>query len=83
MKPIDPGISELELRVYAKDQPEYHPLPARVDSEGTVVTLWQLTWRERLNLFFRGTLYLTVLTFNHPLQPIRMSIDSPMVQEKP
>ena len=38
MRPVDPMIEDLELRVYAKDQPEYLPLPARVDSTGTVVT---------------------------------------------
>lgn len=77
MLPIDPAINELELRVYAKDQPEYLPLPSRVDSSGTVVTCWKLTWRERLTVLFRGTFYLTLLTFNRPLQPIRCSIDKP------
>ncbi len=77
MTPIDPGIETMELRVYAKDQPQYIPLPARVDSGGTVVTCWQLTWRERLTLLLRGTLFLTLLTFNKPLQPIRCSVDKP------
>ena len=67
----------MELRVYAKDQPQYFPLPARVDSEGTVVTCWQLTWRERMTLLLRGTLFLTLSTFNRPLQPIRCSVDKP------
>ena len=77
MMPIDPQIKELELRVYAKDQPEYVPLPARVDKNGTVVTCWKLTWRERLTVFFRGTIFMTLLTFNRPLQPIQCSIDKP------
>jgi hypothetical protein len=77
MRPIDPNIEELELRVYAKDQPQYLPLPARVDPEGAVVTCWKLTWRERLTLLLRGTLFLTLLTFNNPLQPIRCSVDKP------
>jgi hypothetical protein len=77
MRPIDPKIEELELRIYAKDQPPYFPLPTRVDAEGTVVTCWQLTWRERLTLLLRGTLFLTLLTFNKPLQPIRCSVDKP------
>lgn len=80
MIPIDPNIEELELRVYAKNQPQYLPLPARVDSEGTVVTCWQLTWRERLTLLLRGTLFLTLLTFNKPLQPIRCSVDKPEIE---
>ena len=83
MKPIDPQIAGLELRVYAKDQPGYIPLPSRVDSEGTVVTCWKLTWRERLTVLWRRTFFLTLLTFNHPLQPIRCSIDKPEVEDWP
>lgn len=77
MRPIDPSINELELRVYAENQPEYVPLPSRVDSDGTVVTCWKLTLRERLTILFRGTFFLTLLTFNRPLQPILCSINRP------
>jgi hypothetical protein len=82
MQPIDPAIEGLDLRVYAKDQPEYIPLPSRVDFSGTVVTCWKLTWRERLTVLFRGTFYVMLLTFNQPLQPmpIRCSIDKPEVE---
>jgi hypothetical protein len=55
--------------IYAKDQPAYLPLHAWRSPEGDVVTRWHLTWRERLRLLFGGTLWLTVLTFNRPLQP--------------
>jgi hypothetical protein len=82
MLPVDPMIEGLELRIYAKDQPEYLPLPSRVDANGTVVTCWKLTWRERLTTLFRGTFYLTLLTFNRPLQPIRCSIDKPEIEEQ-
>jgi hypothetical protein len=80
MIPIDPAIPELDLRIFAKDQPEYVPLPSRVDSAGTVITCWKLTWRERLTVLWRGTFYLTLLTFNRPLQPIRCSIDKPELE---
>ena len=79
MIPIDPQIEELEFRVYAKDQPEYLPLPSRADSQGTVVTCWQLSFKERLIALLRGKFYLTLLTFNHPLQPIRCSIEKPEI----
>lgn len=82
MIPIDPNITGLELRVYAKDQPEYLPLPSRVDSSGTVVTCWKLSLGERLKILFRGTFYLTLLTFNRPLQPIRCSIDAPETEQQ-
>ncbi len=68
MRPIEFSGSNV---VYAKDQPEYLPLPARRMADGTVTTCWALSWRERLALMVSGRFYLDVLTFNHPLQPVR------------
>lgn len=59
--------------IFAKDQPEYLPLPANTDGT-SVETCWRLTWRERIRLFLTGELYLTLLTFGRPLQPIRLSV---------
>lgn len=81
MIPIDPEIESLRLVTYAENQPEYQPLPARVDGNGVIVTCWKLTWRERLTALFRGTFFLTVMTFRNPLQPIRMSIEKPEVED--
>lgn len=77
MIPIDPNLKELEPVVYAKDQPEYLPLPARRDDNGTIVTLWKFTWRERVMVLLAGKLYLSVMTFNQPLQPVKLSITPP------
>jgi hypothetical protein len=57
--------------VFAKDQPEYRPLPAwrANDSQGTMICCWKLTWRERLAVLVQGRIWHTVLTFNQPLQP--------------
>jgi len=79
MIPIDPQIKELEFVEYAKNQPEYLPLPARRDSAGTVVTRWKLSWTERIKIFWKGEFYLQLLTFNKPLQPISLSLDRPEV----
>lgn len=57
---------------FAKDQPEYLPLPAHyepTDPQGTVTSCWRLSWRERLSVLFRGRMYLSILTFHTPLQP--------------
>lgn len=74
MKPIKPesrkGASEV---VFAKDQPEYEPLPANFDGT-SVETKWKLSWRERWAVLRHGSLYLTLLTFGNALQPIRLSI---------
>lgn len=66
-----------QMMVLAKDQPQYFPMPAHVDSEGTVTCCWSLTWRERFRLLLRGKLWHQVMTFNRPLQPQMLHIDKP------
>lgn len=74
MKPVVPEPrSEAAVVVWAKDQPEYLPLPANVDSQHTE-TKWRLDWKERLHILFCGTLYMTTRNFGSPLQPIRLSV---------
>ena len=66
MTPMDqiiPGF-DVPTVVYAKDQPEYLPLPAWRGEDGTVVTRWHLSFLERLKIAIGGSLWLTVLTFN-------------------
>ena len=66
---------------YAKDQPEYLPLPVLRSFQGTVTSRWRMTWRERLAALFTGDVYLTQLTFNSPLQPVRLQVTVPTVEE--
>lgn len=66
--------------VIAKDQPEYLPLPAHRfagDPQGRIAFCWQLTWRERLAVLWRGVVWQQVLTFNDPLQPQLLGADKP------
>ena len=63
--------------VYAKDQPEYLPLPVHKTEDGMVVSCWALTWRERLRVLLTGRMWWSVLTFNHPLQPQSPQVESP------
>lgn len=83
MKPVQPivkGFEHLEV-VYAKDQPEYLPLPALPLNLGNLIlTRWRLTWRERIRIFFHGDLYLQVHTFRNPLQPLLPSVTAPKVE---
>jgi hypothetical protein len=74
---IDPDIPLLDAVVYAKDQPEYIPLPTRRSPDGEVVSCWKPNWRARLAILFGANFYLTMLTFNRPLTPIRVSIEKP------
>lgn len=58
--------------VYAKDQPEYLPLPAHKSDDGCVTTCWRLTLLGRFRVLLTGEIWLQTLTFNAPLQPQRM-----------
>ena len=66
--------------VFAKNQPEYLPLPAfqRHDAEGTIICCWQMTFRERIVALFTGRIWHSILTFNSPLQPQLLQIDRPI-----
>lgn len=77
MKPASPVIRGYDEVVYAKDQPQYNPLPSIKLPDGLIVTRWAMTWRERLRCLFTGSVYLEVLTFNQPLQPLKMSVAIP------
>jgi uncharacterized membrane protein YagU involved in acid resistance len=78
MKPV--RFPEVNV-TYAEDQPQYIPLPVykpRHDSEGRVVSCWQMTWRERFSAFFGGKVWLTQLTFGRSLQPVCLDIEKPI-----
>ena len=77
MTPVVPGCTTPEV-VYAKDQPEYIPLPSHRTDDGTVITRWKLSIRERIRLLIGGSLWLSVLTFNHPLQPVKLDAQCPV-----
>jgi hypothetical protein len=65
--------------VFAKDQPEYLPLPAHVDrEEGVVTSCWKLSSKERIKLFLTGKIYLRVMNFNKPLQPQLLLLENPV-----
>lgn len=61
--------------IYAKDQPEYQPLPVFKDGKGTVVSCWKLTDEEIINIAKNGYIWLSVMTFNQPLQPIFLTTE--------
>ena len=75
--PVVPGV-DLEVSVYAKDQDEYLSLPCYRDADGMVTIRWQLTWRERLDVLFGGCIWHQVLTFNRPLQPVKLVTECPL-----
>ena len=78
MEPVDFELEQTaflpphDLVTYAKDQPEYRPLPvARLHgAEGRVISRWTLTAEERARIAAGEDLYIELLTFGRPLQPI-------------
>lgn len=77
MKPIKFKESNF---TFAQNQSQYLPLPAWRKDDGTVISCWQLSWKERFKLFINGRIWLKMLTFNKPLQPQRLSVDCPFVR---
>ncbi len=70
---------------FAKDQPEYMPLPALKleGDEGHVISCWKLSLRERIKVLFFGRIWLDLLSFNKPLTPSFMSVNRKAVFSHP
>lgn len=75
--PIVPGL-DLPVTLLAKDQPQYSTLPVFIDQNGAMVSRWKFTLRERLTLLFTGNLWMIVLTFGQPFQPVKLTVESPI-----
>lgn len=76
LSPVVPSAANDEV-VYAKDQPEYQPLPCLRMQDGTILTRWSLDEDEKRRVLEQGYVYLAVSTFNQPLQPLLMTVDPP------
>ena len=63
--------------VYAENQPEYGNLPFLTlygDGDSReVVTCWRPTLCERIKVLFTGRVWVDVMTFGGPLQPLIVS----------
>jgi hypothetical protein len=73
--PIIPELESLEV-VLAKDQPGYAPLRVLRSSapEGYCVSRWALTADQRSMIADGADIFLVLLTFGNPLQPIQMAV---------
>ena len=79
MKPVTPRgvglpMDEFEAVVFARNQPQYLPLPALVDREGVVVTEWEPDPDELARLCSGGKIRLYVHTFSKPLPPLKVEV---------
>jgi len=68
---------------YAENQPEYLPLKCHKAQDGRVTTCWGLSFIERVRVALSGKIYLQVLTFNQPLQPLKMITIQPVQLDGP
>lgn len=65
-----------ELVTYAKDQPEYLPLPAVRYPDGRIYTEWKPDEAELARLQRGEAVRLWIWTFNQPLQPVALEVTS-------
>lgn len=82
MKPVE---FKHQNSVFAKDQPEYIPLPAlKIDSpRGEVVSCWKMSFSERLKVIFTGMVWMSLVSFNRPLTPSYLSVNRKDVYSHP
>lgn len=59
--------------VYGENQPQYLPLPAHKTEEGQAIFCFELDEEERKQIAETGELWVSLLTFNQPLQPILLT----------
>ena len=87
MRPASPVFVDACLPevVFAKDQPEYIPLPAvrLIGDEGQIVTRWELSDDDRARIAAGASVYLSVRTFGRPLQPVLLETTPPSVVPAP
>lgn len=70
-------------KIMGGEQEEYLDLPAHLTDDGECTMCMQLDAQEIAELVKTGCLWITTLTFNTPLQPIRMSTVKPEEFEQP
>lgn len=65
--------------IFAKNQPEYIPLPAYRDNKygGRIFHCWKLSFKERFKILFTGKLWINVLNFKQAPQPIKPMVENP------
>ena len=66
-------------RTYGKDQSQYISLPAYEDDKhgGRTFHCWKLSAWERIKILATGRLWVVVLNFHKPLQPIKLMLENP------
>lgn len=64
---------------FAVSQVPYKPLPCHITPDGIVTTCWSLTPWERVKTLLTGRVWAQVLSFNKPLQPMKLTTVEPVI----
>ena len=73
MKPVEFKHQNI---VYAKDQPQYQPLPALKFNtpNGEVISCWKMNVGDRIKCLFTGKVWLNMYSFNKRLTPVLLTV---------
>ena len=67
-------------KMIAENQHDYITLPAHMAQDGCMTSFWRPTFREKISILFGG-IWLQVLTYNYPLQPLKMTAVKPKLEK--
>lgn len=79
MKAVE--FDQVNVRI-AENQDEYETLPAHAGKNGVVVTCFELDEDEQKQVEETGRIYISLMTFGQPLQPIGGSVLNPFLTQK-
>jgi hypothetical protein len=66
-KDINTELDEIQV---AKNQEQYRVLPSIVIDNNTFLTRWKVPFWHRIRILLFGNLYLEIMHFNNPIQPL-------------
>lgn len=78
MTPVVPGF-KMENARFPSHPPGYPGLPAVLLADGCAISRWHLGWRERLRVLLGGDVWLSMLTFHAPAQPVNLETRCPIM----
>jgi hypothetical protein len=89
LRRVDHRGYDLQAVTFAKDQPEYIPLPVirsiqvggPTFQQGRLTSRWKLNWGERFRMLFSGNLWVQMLTFHNALQPVKLLAKEPKPED--
>ncbi|MCT4086663.1 hypothetical protein HZP82_04635 [Elizabethkingia anophelis] len=61
--------------MYGEGQEEYQPLPVYRSEDAQAISCWELTDEEIEKIKETKCLYLSMMTFVQPLQPVYLAVD--------